>query len=906
MSFPTVDDDRTEAQARLLQLQADELKPNGTKLSYDPKIREFKEYCNALYGDTDFPAQVTERKFFDFLYFQAFRSKRNGRKKRKEPEEDTVNDAAATGGSVAAAGVAGAIDGDDAVDTMGNKRKNENTDNENMNKTGNNATNNDKTGTTKGNGTTKGKRAKRSAFDIDEFRSVTKAITGKGRITEEVLKQHNREASGKLKLCGCSVKLYQSAIKSLYREQRSNQTNSISEDRIDSQRIKNLIYVVTHRKAKEKHDRYEERMDFETSPFRTAERIEDIELIMWNKMSSITTVDLAELRHRFVWLFTFASMLRGESVFKGELADLFQTDQQGPNEPHPYEFLVITIDTGKTNRAHNILGRVLRHKDPNMCSFGALGFYLFARFAYTGELSRYDFGDNRSWFDAKILISSRGIGPTMPLTTLTDRIDYTQYGDEIGKVCEQLGLLTNHFVHLGRKQGSIALQFKEVCESQIKLLGNWNMDVHSTAYSSGFPLEALRASAGFNKEEGSHYSPRTEKDPPEELKKLVFPELEGIEAHVKKRQQEMLAATQRRKSARAKNTVLPLSTALGFLNLLHKLRRVILQDAAAMISAGRTNPLFEFPVFKSQLFIDYTNDMKNHLAATKGNTPRLELLQRAMPAVREGFATMQQMQSGFQFQLQEMERRMTEQAEQRHNELLVELQKFQQSFSTYSNMQNNPLQQIVNIAAAAGVTSPTGAEMGHRHNNDPMGTSVTNFANNNINNGISTRPSAQNIPQYMEDGRTAVVPVVPPARASVGVGLSVEQVIAQHVDQTCRYTPSANYSSVAEIWNEWEANKIFEREGDLTRRKRAGWREYFSKLEKKRFDRAKKIIIFVQKLRDREGSNLQVAFVLAEQKFSENGRKLANMETYLSQLMKSDPELRSLPGGQINESVHQV
>jgi phage antirepressor YoqD-like protein len=71
---------------RLLQDQAAHARPN-TIASYNPRIKEFREYCQAKFSNLRSYAieQVTEEKLFGFLFYQAYQKKRqNGRKKEQQ------------------------------------------------------------------------------------------------------------------------------------------------------------------------------------------------------------------------------------------------------------------------------------------------------------------------------------------------------------------------------------------------------------------------------------------------------------------------------------------------------------------------------------------------------------------------------------------------------------------------------------------------------------------------------------------------------------------------------------------------------------------------------------------------------------------------------------------------------
>ena len=60
-----------------------ENRPENTSLAYDPKIKEFYGYCDAIYGthNTSIRYLVTPTKVYNFLFYQAHREKRKPGKK---------------------------------------------------------------------------------------------------------------------------------------------------------------------------------------------------------------------------------------------------------------------------------------------------------------------------------------------------------------------------------------------------------------------------------------------------------------------------------------------------------------------------------------------------------------------------------------------------------------------------------------------------------------------------------------------------------------------------------------------------------------------------------------------------------------------------------------------------------
>lgn len=143
------------------------------------------------------------------------------------------------------------------------------------------------------------------------------------------------------------------------------------------------------------------------------------------------------------------------------------------------------------------------------------------------------------------------------------------------------------------------LQFLEIDEKFIQQLGNWSKDVRDQCYSTNLPLKAMRAAAGYVQHDGRYTNPRATVDPPEELEEMIFSfahvELEKVKTEVQ------------RNGARHGGNYL--GAARYFLSMLLRLRKIILQDAAALHvqHPARCNEhmlFLGFPeIFRSQLFV---------------------------------------------------------------------------------------------------------------------------------------------------------------------------------------------------------------------------------------------------------------------------------------------------------------
>ena len=64
-------------------------KPKNTKTAYRPKITEFLQFCNSVYGTEDHPTHVTEEKAYGFMSYQSHRKKYSS-KNRKSTTDTSV------------------------------------------------------------------------------------------------------------------------------------------------------------------------------------------------------------------------------------------------------------------------------------------------------------------------------------------------------------------------------------------------------------------------------------------------------------------------------------------------------------------------------------------------------------------------------------------------------------------------------------------------------------------------------------------------------------------------------------------------------------------------------------------------------------------------------------------------
>ena len=136
--------------------------------------------------------------------------------------------------------------------------------------------------------------------------------------------------------------------------------------------------------------------------------IPKIETYLWMSKSNTKVYGLTSLRNRFHYLYTLQAVMRSESLFKTDMADLCDFKFLQKRESAPYHIIVNRIGRGKTVKEKAHFGKVMQHKDVLRCSIGALGLMFLGRFHILNEHQTMDFTNNESWFNKKLLSSPFG------------------------------------------------------------------------------------------------------------------------------------------------------------------------------------------------------------------------------------------------------------------------------------------------------------------------------------------------------------------------------------------------------------------------------------------------------------------------------------------------------------------
>ena len=95
-----------------------------------------------------------------------------------------------------------------------------------------------------------------------------------------------------------------------------------------------------------------------------------------------------------------------------------------------------------------------------------MGFYLLFRFDGTGEFNEVpDFRKNETWFDKKVLVE-------LGHNTNKKMMQHT-FMNTVKEMFQMLGICVKHLAHWGRVTAPVYMEFKELPENVIKMLGKF-------------------------------------------------------------------------------------------------------------------------------------------------------------------------------------------------------------------------------------------------------------------------------------------------------------------------------------------------------------------------------------------------------------------------------------------------
>jgi hypothetical protein len=340
----------------------------------------------------------------------------------------------------------------------------------------------------------------------------------------------------------------------------------------------------------------------------------------WQRVQTILLSETAQtpqnLRTRVDLLFGHYSLLRGENRRKMELADLSLLDYPASEGPTQCGCLVALLRDGKMNKTakKEFMGS-FRHKDPLLCTQGALAQLFFWRWHIAGE-DPPSFRRRQDWYRIKVLVGR----------DREQELSYPVQLQETWRIFGAAGITAAKKRHLPRRTGAQDAETHGSSLAQISQAGCWNQSVLVKAYLTHLPREFMRVVAGFSAKAGDYFIARAAHEPPLALQERLWPWIEEWEARFEAR-----ACRKRWAQGGLDEDDL---AADGFLKLIRRLRTVLLQDLAVLQPRFPSLPFFAYPPSSGPDWGEFALAVRSDVAASE---PPSLLLQRALPEVSAAF-----------------------------------------------------------------------------------------------------------------------------------------------------------------------------------------------------------------------------------------------------------------------------
>jgi len=398
-----------------------------------------------------------------------------------------------------------------------------------------------------------------------------------------------------------SIKAYKNAIVDLYKQQRSQNVNSNPHPG-DGKTLKELLKSVKRDRTARMKRNYQDRgkHDYRMKSFTKEQlhKITDFHMNETKKLHNSLRDEMSEFNMR-------AMSLRGEHMRMLEFPDIFVDNIEGQGVGE-CKAMIFVLNKGKTDQyGKQQFSATLRHRDVLQCPQSKLGLYLLHRFDMSRE-GLPNFEDPSLWYDLKLYRRAS-------LREKMQEVAYNTHLNSVKTTYRACRFKVHKQTHLMRGDSIRHAEAVGLDREKRNPMGRWGMGSMDNCYARSLPIDGMRVMAGFHPDVKNYRIFRDDIDPPDSLKKMIFP---GVE---------FLFEEEEAKSEKDINFA-----KLQFLEMLLYLRKVILQDSCRLQSIYPDHKNFSHEVFSHS---DYKEFKESVLKASENEFDEEKTLEERMPSV---------------------------------------------------------------------------------------------------------------------------------------------------------------------------------------------------------------------------------------------------------------------------------
>lgn len=287
-----------------------------------------------------------------------------------------------------------------------------------------------------------------------------------------------------------------------------------------------------------------------------------------------------------------------------------------------------------------------------------------------------DFKDGKTWHDIKLLRKKND--PHQDL-------GYPAQVSALKPIFQAHGINIKNVTHAGRKAACQYGEAIDIPDAQLRQMGHWDSSKMAVHYSAGIAKTAARMFAGHGKESGRYFLEREALDPPDELRKQIFPHLEGSLQHIRSVGEDRAAE--------------------AFLTACDWFRTVLLQDATELMAMYPNLRFWSHAPFNTDCFRQYRARLTS-VRATEPHSTAMQV-QRVVPQIASEIRSLGQ--TVFQ-SLSVLENNQTEQSTHLRNQLEDCVKRLRPIESLCRQMLNGDIPSTTRFhfnVEGLGVSSPT-------------------------------------------------------------------------------------------------------------------------------------------------------------------------------------------------------
>ena len=304
-----------------------------------------------------------------------------------------------------------------------------------------------------------------------------------------------------------------------------------------------------------------------------------------------------------------------------------------------------------------------------------------------------------------------------------------------------------------------------------------------------------------------------------------------------------------------------------------------------MLVNGRSHKLFDSPVFKTDAFLSFVDEMRSTLQTAPENDPINTSLDTLLPGVKTMLLNLQD--------AIDSQRAVTAQAQACLDQKVDRLLEFADAAASFQDIVQAAFTAGIEAAARTRTSVPGRAAMRTTMPTmttttiPTMAAATTTTTTTTTTTATTTTAAATATTETTEQQQQQATPL---QRL-----LTVAEVRAAAAASDDSYKPTSSHTTATSVWDRWKANGVFALEEQEKNKKVKKWRAHYKGKPgiQKAFSREKKVVDFVVAIMEKRQVSEQVALATVDALF--DGKAFSTfVDKVVTRIMKNNDEMKAV------------